>query len=259
MRLYGHLPDIVAREEHEQFPREGFAGNARFTQAGGQALLEAAKKFPVLDQVGSSCTGHAARYAIEARMHLVYGTHVELSPMAIYRGGCILGGYAHEDGGARPYDVVNFMSKHGIVSEKRWPSTPTNLLASQLPLDVIANGYDARVTGWGRIYKRGLLTSLCQALTNEFPAILAMTVDAAMDSDAPGVIREMKGKARGSHMIALFAYEADSEDPSGFVFHGKNSWGTGYKEGGYFRIGGQRVLDSGSDFYVLDAAPSGAY
>jgi hypothetical protein len=76
-------------------------------------------------------------------------------------------------------------------------------------------------------------------------------VDDAFQNYGGGVLGPFQGKSHGGHCTNLLGYsEADG------WFLGLNSWGTGFGDGGFYRISEDRIgSDTCSDFYACSIAP----
>jgi C1A family cysteine protease len=83
------------------------------------------------------------------------------------------------------------------------------------------------------------------------PLAACFTVYADFGSYKSGVYRHVRGEVRGGHCISVVGYS-----DTGRYWICKNSWGTNWGEGGYFKIAyGQCGIDSSMD--AIDSVETG--
>lgn len=224
-------------------------------------LIELADALPVKDQgPSSSCVGQAYTGALELRSAYEAVTGLRstglprLSGLAAYTGGRrrAAGSWAAalSDFGSRPADVAEFLREFGVVTERRWPMDMKEV-NTNLPLDVLQHGYDARIERYGFVS----LHLLDQTLASGFPVVCAIPVDAAF-MDGASEIHEIVPPYTGHHMICLAGYSMSHGAQT--YYRLINSWGSEWGDGGRAWIRRSVLEQLGSSFRSIILTPDTA-
>jgi hypothetical protein len=251
VRGLGYIPDVPDLRDWQAELLPDLAGAAQVPDS-----FEMTKFIDrVRDQLATStCVGQADARFVHMRA-LFCGIQIPFpSALAIYT-------VARRDDpnlldvGCRPRDAATGMRMFGLVAEERWPFDPAKVAgdAARVPWDVLTAGYDAKLDGYYRIGGSGeeRCDFLRQALAAGYPIAYAQQVDDALNDYTGGVLGSFRGPSRGGHMTNLIGYSRKDG-----WFLGLNSWGTGWGEGGLYKISDERVgSDACSDFYACTVAP----
>jgi C1A family cysteine protease len=81
------------------------------------------------------------------------------------------------------------------------------------------------------------LAAIKNALTTYGPLVTTMDVYYDFFSYSGGIYEYATGSYQGGHAILIVGYRNDTSRPDGGYFKVKNSWGSGWGDGGYFYIG----------------------
>jgi len=126
--------------------------------------------------------------------------------------------------------AFNYFATHGVVSEAECPANPgTDQPGSGDPWP-LADGWENRV--WkAESYKVDFATSL-QQVKDGLKQYGPLTINMSADDDwypSPGL-------PRGGHCVLLVGFQDDPSAPGGGYWIIKNSWGTGWSDGGFGKI-----------------------
>jgi C1A family cysteine protease len=198
---------------------------------------------PVRYQGGcASCVAFATVAAIESRMEIVLGTsdlNPDLSENHLFFCGC---GQCCSNAWW-PAAALDFAIDIGIVDEECDPYDDEDQICSPCA------DWKERVT---KIHHWESPISTEQAkwnIANDGPIIATISVYGDFFSYTGGVYRHAWGDLRGSHAVTLVGYN----DIEGYWI-GKNSWGTGWGEEGWFRIAyGEANIDDYLFIPIVDA------
>jgi C1A family cysteine protease len=146
-----------------------------------------------------------------------------------------------------PSKALDAFRDKGVVDEACYPYTAgdqncTNLCSNW-------NSRLTKITGWKRITSTADMKNW---ISSKGPLVACYTVYEDFFAYKSGIYKHVTGKAVGGHCISVVGYNDSSK-----YWICKNSWGTGFGENGYFRIGyGQCGIDSSMD-EVLGIAETG--
>lgn len=129
-----------------------------------------------------------------------------------------------------------FKSKGGAPDEASFPYTAGDQACA------VASDWESRATTIADWVKLNTPDETKAWIAEKGPAVAAMAVyEDFRHYMGGGVYKYVAGPLKGGHCICLVGYD-DSEE----CWIGKNSWGTGWGEDGFFRIGyGECGIDSG--------------
>ena len=174
-----------------------------------------------------SCTGHGSAGAI-AFLHQGFMP----SRLQLYGQGRQLEGTFTQDAGAMIRDVVKQAAKLGVAPETDWPYVVSKF-ARAWPAKATADGAKHLISTYERVTA---LDGFYQALARGFPVIVGLTLYQSFESDAvaqSGVVpMPQKGEQPlGGHCVLVVGY-----DKAAGTFKVRNSWGTGWGDGGHFHL-----------------------
>lgn len=196
---------------------------------------------PIKDQQScGSCVSFATLATIESALRLACrnaNMAIDLSEAFQFYCGC--GNCCGSGWNFQP--SLDFAKNRGVALEANWPYTP-----GDQPCRATTPIY-TRITGWNRILST---VDRKNALASKGPLVAGMAVYADFLAYRSGVYRRTSNTLRGYHAISVIGYN-DTEQ----AWICKNSWGTGWGEAGFFRIGyGQSDIDVRFPFYSVDIA-----
>ncbi len=177
-----------------------------------------------------SCWAFATTAAFESYLIIrnnTPGSTLNLSEQVLVScgksGGCG-GGYVS---GASDYFVTD-----GLPLESCYPYTATNGACTSACADRIDTAY--KLNKWAYVanpYMPSSVDSIKSALVTYGPLVTTMAVYQDFFSYQSGIYSYVSGSYAGGHAITIVGYDDATQS-----FTVKNSWGSGWGEGGYFRI-----------------------
>ena len=204
---------------------------------------------PVKDQeTCGACWAFAAVGALESTIAVsnnTPGTLYDLSEQILIS--CC----ASADGcsGGSTLDAAQFLSTDGTYYEDCFLYQ-----SSDIPCDQACSGwrdYSFKIQDYQRI--EWSLEALKEAILHG-PVQSTMDVYEDFYTYSGGIYEYVTGKYRGGHAIILIGYQdKPNGEYGGGYFICKNSWGTGWGEGGYFNVGYSQVsydMNFGNDSYI---------
>lgn len=189
---------------------------------------------PVKDQLScGSCVAFATCAAVESRMLIGTarpGGSIDLSEAHLF----YCGAPNSCDTGWFYTKALDYAKKHGIGEEADFPYTPGNQPCQTIQAVVTVPRYQ---TAASQIARK-------QAL-QKGPVIGGFRVFQDFYAYRRGIYTHVTGEFLGWHAIAVIGYDDEEQ-----CWIAKNSWGAGWGEGGFFRIGyGECGIDSEVLFY----------
>jgi hypothetical protein len=142
-------------------------------------------------------------------------------------GSCAYGGYIDW--------ASNYIRDAGLPSENCYGYNPTSTACAPSSCWV---GQVHKIDAWAYVATTSpSVAALKNALTTTGPLVTTMDVyrDFYLYYQS-GVYSYTSGTYVGGHAIVIVGYQDDSTMPGGGYFRVKNSWGTNWGEGGFFRI-----------------------
>lgn len=185
-----------------------------------------------------SCVSFATCATIESAIRIACGSStmaVDLSEAYQFFCGC--GNCCASGWNFQP--SLDFAKNTGVALETHWPYQPTDQpCKTNVPIYT-------RITGWNR---QLTVNERKTALVNKGPLVAGMAVYSDFYNYSSGVYRRTSNDLRGYHAICVVGYDDGHE-----AWICKNSWGTGWGENGFFRIGyGECDIDARFPFYSVD-------
>jgi C1A family cysteine protease len=130
----------------------------------------------------------------------------------------------------------NFLASTGLPPESYYLYTGTNGTCSNA-----LSGWQTntdKIISWQWVATTApTVSNIKNALFTYGPLVTTMAVYADFFSYQSGIYSYTSGAYQGGHGVLIVGYTDDSTAPGGGYFLVKNSWGTGWGEAGYFRIG----------------------
>lgn len=174
------------------------------------------------------------------------------SRLAIYYWERALEGTVTEDAGAEIRDGVKVININGLPSEDLWPYTVSQFAVAP-PASCVT--YGAKLTALryesvDNTNKQLIITALVQGL----PVVFGTTVYSSFmteEVEQTGIVpmpNTATEQVQGGHCMVIVGYDVTLD-----AFIVRNSWGTGWGQGGYCRIPAAYITsaDLCSDFWVV--------
>lgn len=135
-----------------------------------------------------------------------------------------------------PLEATQFCTNRGVTYEVNWRYSDDNANGGSLP----ASWESHRARSVGLVNLTNNVAGIKQHLNTYGPVAACFIVYADFFSYRGGVYRRVSNDQRGGHCVAIVGYD-DAQQ----AWICKNSWGTSFGEGGFFRIGyGQCLIES---------------
>ena len=129
----------------------------------------------------------------------------------------------------------------GVALESAFPYTPGNQPCKQGLTPWV------KITGWSSVLA---VADRKSTIASKGPVVAGMAVYQDFFSYRSGVYHHVSGNLAGYHAISVVGYD-DAQQ----CWIAKNSWGPGWGENGWFRIGyGESGIDTSFPFYDMDVA-----
>jgi Papain family cysteine protease/Putative binding domain, N-terminal len=184
---------------------------------------------PVRNQgICGSCWAFAATAALESKWLISQnnpGADLNLSEQVLVscsRAGSCSGGYIDK--------ASDYIRNLGLPSENCFPYTAANNTCAGACSDYQKSSFAITTWHWAATTSPSV-EALKGALYAYGPLVTTMDVYSDFFSYRTGVYSYVTGSYQGGHAILLVGY-----NDAGKYFIAKNSWGTGWGEGGYFKV-----------------------
>jgi Papain family cysteine protease/Divergent InlB B-repeat domain/Putative binding domain, N-terminal len=133
--------------------------------------------------------------------------------------------------GGSPGTASNYIKNTGLPQEPAYPYTASNGTCSSATPNWQASAY--KISGWSYVATTGpTVDAIKNALNTYGPVNTTMEVYSDFFYYSTGVYHYATGTYQGGHAILIVGYDDVNQY---FIY--KNSWGTGWGEAGFFRIG----------------------
>lgn len=253
------LSDLAARSRLGARPPGGEAAllqrqdaaAARLSAAGDHLQAASAPKLPtrfdwrkapagnyvsaVRDQAGcGSCVAFGVVGVLESMVRITAAEpslDVDLSEAFVYF--CLgpdAGAGACPDGGWWPHEALSAMKARGVSDEANYPYTDADQPCRR------GSDYQTRLTRFTGFTRKTSTASMKKHLTTVGPMVACFTVYEDFFYYYTGGVwryrRSTAGEIVGGHCVMIVGYDDTSK-----CWIAKNSWGAGWGEKGYFRIG----------------------
>jgi C1A family cysteine protease len=194
---------------------------------------------PIRDQGDcGSCVAHGTLATLEARLNIVCknpNLDKDLSEAQLFFCGC--GNCC--DTGWNFAPALDFVKNTGVCEEASFPYTPVNQPCKPGLVPYV------KITAWTSVLA---VADRKNVIATKGPVVGGFAVFADFFSYTSGVYRHTSGDLRGYHAISVVGYD----DAAG-CWICKNSWGAGWGDAGFFRIGyGECLIDTQFAAYDID-------
>lgn len=127
----------------------------------------------------------------------------------------------------------NFIRATGLPAESYYPYAATNGYCGNALSGWRSNAAENRTGGWFYVATTApTVDAIKSALYSYGPLVTTMNVYTDFFSYKSGIYSFTSGRYEGGHAVLIVGYD----DNAGGYFVVKNSWGTGWGEGGFFNI-----------------------
>ena len=185
-----------------------------------------------------SCVSFGTLGTIEARIKIACKTptqNPDLSEAHLFYCGC---GNCCGSGWNFP-PALDFCKNTGVALESAFPYTPGNQPCKQGLTPYI------KITNWTSVLA---VQDRKSVLAAKGPMVAGLAVYADFQSYRSGVYRHVSGQLLGYHAVSVVGYDDTQQ-----CWICKNSWGPGWGDSGWFRIGyGECQIDTSFAFYDVD-------
>lgn len=219
---YNWQPDLPDQRDHDY-------SVAMYQLASTPPVVDLSSKFPPPFDQGDlgSCTGNA----LAGQMAFLHPGN-EFSRLFIYRGERAIEHTITSDSGAQIRDGIKFLASSGCCLETEWPYDITKFKAKP-PQKCFTDAKPFAIKQYARL---SILNDMLDCLASGFPFVFGFTVYESFEGSdvaTSGVVNMPKGheKVIGGHAVEAVGYDMATRR-----FKVRNSWGTGWGQGGYFTI-----------------------
>ena len=196
-----------------------------------------------------SCTGQAIAGAIEL-LHKRASRTLDVSRLFIYYYERQYIGTVNYDSGAYIRDGIKVCYTYGAPVESLWPYN-INKFRTVPPSTAIKDAAKRKVTSYQRVAD---FNGVIDAVASGHPVVVGFTVYSSFESNSfakTGVMpypNTSKERVLGGHAVLIVGYNKNRN-----VFIVRNSWGTGWGEGGYFYMPFQVIQNTNmsGDFWII--------
>lgn len=194
---------------------------------------------PIKDQKScGSCVSFGVAATIESKINIACkkpNVDKDLSEAHLFYCGC--GKCCGRGWNFAP--ALDFCKKTGVALESSFPYTP-----GDQPCKSGVRPY-LKITAWKKILT---IADRKKYLATKGPMVAGMAVYADFSHYSSGVYRRTSNTLNGYHAICVVGYDDNEE-----CWICKNSWGTGWGDSGWFKIGyGECKIDSTFPFFHVD-------
>jgi C1A family cysteine protease len=196
-----------------------------------------------------SCTGQAIAGAIEL-LHKRASRTLDVSRLFIYYYERQYIGTVNYDSGAYIRDGIKVCYTYGAPVESLWPYN-INKFRTVPPSTAIKDAAKRKVTSYQRVAD---FNGVIDAVASGHPVVVGFTVYSSFESNSvakTGVMpypNTSKERVLGGHAVLIVGYNKNRN-----VFIVRNSWGSGWGEGGYFYMPFQVIQNTNmsGDFWII--------
>ena len=196
-----------------------------------------------------SCTGQAIAGAIEL-LHKRASRTLDVSRLFIYYYERSMISTVNYDSGAYIRDGIKVCYTYGAPVESLWPYN-INKFRTLPPSTAMQDAAKRKVTSYQRVAD---FNGVIDAVASGYPVVVGFTVYSSFESNSvarTGVMpypNTSTERVLGGHAVLIVGYNKNRN-----VFIVRNSWGSGWGEGGYFYMPFQVIQNTSmsSDFWII--------
>ena len=201
-----------------------------------------------------SCTGNAIAGIVEYLCRKAKKS-TEVSRLFIYYQERVIEGDVPYDNGAYIRDGIKACNKYGVCTEPLWPYVEARFAARPSQAAYI-NALTRKAVAY---QKCANFTAVKSAIASGYPVVIGFDVYDSFESgtwwqpSGSGIMpypNKHTEQLLGGHAIALVGY---NDAIGGGCFIGRNSWGTGWGQQGYFYMPYTVIQDTSmsDDFWII--------
>ncbi|GAA0417587.1 C1 family peptidase [Streptomyces luteireticuli] len=219
---------------------------------------------PVYDQgqIGS-CTANAISGAFQFELMRQALPSFNPSRLFVYYNERAMEGHVHSDSGAQIRDGVKSVATLGVCPEDEWPYDDTPALTDGGPFPpgsragekpspaCYTDALKSRATAYLRVMQD--IDHLKGCLASGFPFVFGFTVYASFESQQVAQTGNADLPTPSDEVVGGHAVMAAGYDDGTQRFLVRNSWGSGWGQGGYFTLPYAYVTEPGlaNDFWTI--------
>lgn len=205
-------------------------------------------------QLGA-CTAHGVGAAYEYdRAKQAGQANQTPSRLFLYYNSRALENTTTSDAGATCADAIKALNKYGAPSEADW-GYDVSQFAVKPPQDAYTHGADCQAVKYASVPQT--VRDMQAILSAGYPIVIGFTVYSSFESDAVAANGVMPMPAPGEgvlggHCVLVVGFKEDG------TWICRNSWGSGWGDGGYFYMPQAYLTDSrlSGDFWVVQQVES---
>lgn len=213
-------------------------------------------KFKVIPMINQGALGSCTACAISVchmACQVIQSGVVRVLPskLFIYYNERVIEGTVAYDSGAMIRDGIKSVVRQGVCSEREWPYY-INKFRIKPPVTAYKNALNFQALLYERLHNQSL-EELLTTLANGYPFVFGFTVYDSFDSRKvakTGIYNPdpYTEKIIGGHAVVAYGY-----DKSDGTFLVRNSWGSAWGLGGYFKMKFEHMtnLNMAEDFWLL--------
>lgn len=153
-----------------------------------------------------------------------------------------------EDSGGTIRDAIKAGNRYGVCSEATWPYVIGNF-TQQPPDPAYAEGGLHPILQYHRVI--GGVDGIRLALSSGYPVDFGMLVYESFESDTVAQSGVIPMPGPGENVAGGHCTNLCGHDDTTRMFLGRNSWGTGWGQNGYYQISYDYIDQYASDFWVV--------
>ena len=239
VRQYGWVPDLP---DFRDYPYSQISTNKRLPSTDLRGFCP-----PIVDQGPyNSCMTNALAAAVAFDLIKAGNPPVPMSRFFLYYNCRAVQGNVSSDAGTSMRVGCQSLVNHGICPETEWPYTPAKFAVAPSP-SCNADGLVHRIVSYFRL---STLADMLDCLAQGFPFVNGLIVYSSFRAPAGGVVPMplATDQRLGGHGVMIVGnIESDQ------LFIGRNSYGMGWGNAGYFTIPYAYLTNPGlaGDFWTI--------
>jgi C1A family cysteine protease len=246
VKKYGWLPDFPDARDHIY--------SAPITSLGPlPASTDLSKTCPPVYDQGQlgSCTANAIGAAVQFD-RMKQGVTPDFAPsrLFIYYNERVIEHTVGSDSGAQIRDGIKTVGKKGVCHETTWPYDISQF-THKPPAEAFTEALQAKALSYARVPRT--LNQMKGCLASGFPFVLGFSVYESFESQQVAQTGKMPMPGPGEKLLGGHAVLAVGYDDADQTYLIRNSWGSGWGMGGYFKMPYAYLLDENlsDDFWTI--------